>query len=99
MPYVRNWLHCVWGTKRRISFLSSSKKNEIISHIVTNAVAKGLYIDALNGHDQHFHCLLQLGHDQPLSEAIHLLKCESSYWMSKNKIIKGKFEWAAEYYA
>ncbi|MDP4224643.1 MAG: transposase, partial [Bacteroidota bacterium] len=44
-------------------------------------------------------CLLQLRYDQPLSEVMQLLKGESSYWINKNKVVKGKFEWADEYYA
>jgi len=99
MPYVRNWLHCVWGTKRRVPFLIHGKKYEVINHILSNAITKGLYIDIIDGHSEHLHCLLQLRYDQTLSGAMQLIKGESSSWINKNKIVKGKFEWADEYYA
>jgi hypothetical protein len=28
-----------------------------------------------------------------------LIKGESSYWINKNSLVKGSFEWADEYYA
>lgn len=30
---------------------------------------------------------------------MQLLKGESSYWMNKQKVVPGKFEWADEYFA
>jgi len=98
MPYVKNWLHCVWGTKNRVHFLLDGKKYEIIKHIRSNAGSKGIYIDFLNGYSEHLHCLLLLDCDQTLSKVMQLIKGESSYWINKNCIINGKFEWADEYY-
>jgi len=98
MPYVKNWLHCVWGTKNRVHFLLDVKKYEIISHIRSNAGSKGIYIDFLNGYSEHLHCLLMLDCDQTLSKVMQLIKGESSYWINKNRLTKSKFEWADEYY-
>jgi len=99
MSYVKNWLHCVWGTKNRIHFLQYNKKLEIINHIRSNAGTKGIYIDFLNGYSDHLHCLLLLDCDQTLSKIMQLVKGESSHWINKSKLIKCKFEWADEYYA
>ena len=43
MSYVRIWLHCVWGTKKRISFLSTNNKWDILNHIKENAKLKDIY--------------------------------------------------------
>jgi putative transposase len=99
MAYVKNWLHCVWGTKNRAHFLLPERKYEIISHIRTNAGSKGIYIDFLNGYAEHLHCLLLLNCDQTLSKVMQLIKGESSFWINRNKLIKSEFEWADEYYA
>ena len=40
MAYVRVWIHCVWGTKKRTPFLLGERKNEILNHIKTNAKTK-----------------------------------------------------------
>jgi REP element-mobilizing transposase RayT len=99
MPYVKNWLHCVWGTKNRVHFLTSENKFDIITHIRSNAVTKGIYIDFLNGNSEHLHCLMLLRCDHTLAFVMQMIKGESSHWINKNKLTKVKFEWADEYYA
>jgi len=99
MAYVKNWLHCVWGTKNRVAFLRPERKFEIINHIRTNAGSKGIYIDFLNGHTEHLHCLLLLDCDRSLSKVMQLIKGEASHWINSNRLIRIKFEWADEYYA
>ncbi len=99
MPYVKNWLHCVWGTKNRAKFLLGDKKYIVIDHIRKNAKEKGVYIDFINGYTEHIHCLLSLDHDQSLAQAMQLLKGESSFWINKNSLILPKFKWAEEYFA
>jgi putative transposase len=99
MSYVKNWLHCVWGTKNRIPFLTREIKIKILDHIKANAKEKNIYIDILDGHAQHLHCLISLSADQTLSKVIQLLKGESSFWINKNRLTKYKFKWAVEYFA
>ncbi len=99
MPYVNNWLHCVWGTKNRTEFLLGDNKYRVIEHIRSNAKTKGIYIDFINGYTDHIHCLLSLDHDQALSKVIQLIKGESSYWINKHSLTGKKFQWAEEYYA
>lgn len=98
MPYVKNWLHCVWCTKKKIPYLEGNLKIEVINHIRANAKEKGIYIDFVNGSTEHLHCLLSLPHDQALSKVIQLIKGESSFWINKNSLTNLKFEWADEYF-
>ncbi|MBA7518987.1 hypothetical protein ES705_11061 [subsurface metagenome] len=99
MAYVRNWLHCVWGTKKRVPFITSDNKIKIISHIRENAKNKSIYIDFINAHIEHVHCIISLSADQSIAKVMQLIKGESSFWINKNSITKGRFEWADEYYA
>jgi putative transposase len=89
----------VWGTKSRIPFLSKEIKNDVLDHIRTNATSKGIYIDIINGHTQHIHCLISMTAEQNLAKIMQLIKGESSFWINKSKLTKYKFEWAEEYYA
>jgi putative transposase len=98
MPYVKNWLHCVWGTKDRIPFIQKELKCDLINHIRENAKTKNIHIDFINGHVQHIHCLISLNADQKLSDVMHLIKGESSYWINKNKKTNTRFEWAVAYF-
>jgi len=78
--------------------MKGSLRYEIIDHIRTNAKSKNIYIDTINGHDEHIHCILSLNPDQTLSKVMQLLKGESSFWINKNSRTKIKFEWADEYF-
>jgi putative transposase len=99
MSYVANWLHCVWGTKKRIPFMTENLLPVIVDHIKNNADDKGIYIDAINGYNDHIHCLISLNPDQTLSQVIKLIKGESSFWINSQKLTKKKFQWAVEYFA
>jgi len=99
MAYVRIWLHCVWGTKSKTHFLTPTNKWELINHIRENAKEKNIYIDFINGDKNHVHCIISLNPEQSISKVIQLIKGESSFWINKQKISQGKFEWADEYFA
>jgi putative transposase len=99
MPYVRVIIHTVWGTKDRTPFLTPEVRAKVITHIKQNAHAKQIYIDTINGHTEHIHCLFGLNADISIAKTLQLIKGESSHWINKNGLIKSKFEWADEYYA
>ncbi|NOX88004.1 MAG: IS200/IS605 family transposase [Calditrichaeota bacterium] len=99
MSYVRIWLHCVWGTKNRQPFLTPTNKKLIICHIRENAEKHNIYIDFINGHREHLHCIISLNKDQTIAKVMQLIKGEVSHWINKNRITKTKFEWADEYFA
>ena len=99
MSYVKNWLHCVWGTKNRVPFPGKHSKEKIINHIRANAKEKDIYIDIINGHSEHLHCLISLNPDQSLAGVIQLIKGESSFWINRTGLTRYKFSWAVEYFA
>lgn len=99
MPFVKVMIHSVWGTKNRFPFLQKEVRPAIYSHICENAKLKSLYIDCLNGAEEHIHILMGLNADISISKTIQLIKGESSYWINKESLVKSKFEWADEYYA
>jgi putative transposase len=98
MSHVNVWLHAVWGTKNRFPFLTSEIRALVIEHIRENASSKGIYIDRINGHTEHLHCLLALNADMSISTTIQLIKGESAFWVNKQKITPLKFAWAKEYF-
>ena len=73
-------------------------------HIKENAIQKGIYIDFINGYEDHCHCLISLNINQSIDKVMQLIKGESSFWINKNSHLfpnlKGrKFEWQDEYFA
>jgi len=99
MSFVKIWVHCVWTTKSRIPYLKDHKRDEVISHIRENAKVKGIYIDHINGYQEHLHALISLGSLQAISEVMQKIKGESSFWINKNQLTKLRFEWQDDFYA
>jgi putative transposase len=100
MPYVKVMIHFVWSTKNREPFLSTPElRKKVWKHIKDNAVGKGIFIDMIDGYQEHCHCLISLGIDQSISRIMQLLKGESSFWINKNRLGGEKFEWQDEYFA
>ncbi len=99
MSYLKIWIHCVWTTNKRLPILKDEIRNKTIYHILENARSKGIYIDHINGHNDHLHALISLGCNQTISGIIQKIKGESSFWINKNKLTPFKFEWQDDYYA
>ena len=100
MPFAKVCIHFIWSTKNREPFLDSLELREKVwEHIKENAKQKEIFIDTINGHQEHCHCLISLGLNQTMSKTMQLLKGESSYWVNKHNLCKQKFEWQDEYFA
>ena len=99
MAFVKIWIHAVWGTKNREPVLEKGILESVCDHIKENGKLKGIFIECINGYSDHLHCLMLLNADTSISKQMQLIKGESSFWINKNKIVKGRFEWADEYFA
>jgi putative transposase len=99
MSHTRILVHSVWTTKKRISYLSDKIRDKVISHIRENAKSKDIYIDHINGYNEHLHALISLGRNQDIADIMQKIKGESSFWINKNKLTQLKFEWQDDYYA
>ena len=100
MPFVKVYIHFVWSTKNRVPFLDTPElRKKVWQHILENAKEKNIFIDFVNGHKEHCHCLVSLSIDQTIQKTMQLIKGESSFWINKNQLTKSKFEWQDEYFA
>jgi putative transposase len=100
MSWVRVYIHMVFSTKKRIPFLNSSElRKKVFQHIRQNATDKGIWLDSVNGWQDHTHCLISLGKEQTISKVAQLIKGESSFWINKNNLIKPKFIWQDDFWA
>src|SRR5688500_5802889 len=99
MPYISSWFHLVWATRSRQPFLNPAIRPLVFEHIKLNSKEKEIYVDIVNGHKEHVHCLVSLSCDQTISEVVQMIKGESSHWINKQKLIKRHFAWQEEYFA
>ena len=99
MGYIKIWIHLVWTTKDRQPLLLKEIRQTVFEHIRNNAKSKDIYIDFINGHAEHVHCLISLKSNQNIDKILMLLKGESSFWINRNNLTQTKFEWQDEYFA
>ncbi len=100
MPFLKVYIHFVWSTKNRVPYLESKElRQKVWNHIRENAKDKGIFIDFINGYNDHCHCLISLGVDQTIQKVMQLIKGESSFWINKQGLTQQKFEWQDEYFA
>src|SRR3970282_1667436 len=93
------WITQVGRTKNREPLLRKEIRTELFQHIRDNAKEKEIYIDFINGHIEHVHCLLTLNADMSISKTIQLIKGESAYWANNKNLTIPKLEWADRYFA
>ena len=100
MPFVSVYIHFVWSTKDRIPYLETRAIREAMwQHIRDNGKGKGIFIDFVNGHQEHCHCLVSLGTEQTISKVMQLIKGEAAFWFNKQNFIENKLQWQDEYFA
>lgn len=89
----------VFSTKNREPFLNSAElRKKFFQHIKNNAEEKGIWLDCINGYQDHAHCLISLGKEQTISKVAQLIKGESSYWINQNNLTVEKFIWQDDYW-
>ena len=74
MPFIKVYIHFVWSTKNRAPYLNTiTIRAAMWQHIKENAIAKGIFIDFVNGYQEHCHCLVSIGTDQTISKIMQLI--------------------------
>lgn len=99
MAFVKIWIHAVWGTKNRETILIPEARQLICQHIQQNALTKGFYVNEVNGHFEHLHCLMPLRTDWSIAKQMQMIKGEAARWANKNEVLQQNLEWADEYFA
>jgi putative transposase len=100
MSFIKIYVHLVFSTRKRTPYLYTPDiRIKVWKHIKDYATKKGIYLDMVNGYQDHCHCLISLGSGQNIEKLVQLLKGESSYWINKNQLTKEKFAWQEEYFA
>ena len=99
MPFIRIWIHLIWSTKNREPLLLPEIRHQVFSHIREKAEEKGIFLDFINGYNEHVHLIVSMNQVQTISKIVHDIKGESSHWINQNNISKFKFNWQEEYIA
>jgi putative transposase len=93
------FVHVIWSVGQQAPLLKKPVRTVLFAHIKTVQQEKLVKILAINGVEDHLHCLLQLHPMQNLSQVMKNIKEESSHWLNENKLMETAFEWKDDYAA
>ncbi len=95
--YTQIHLHFVFAVQNRVSLIEKEWKDRLyqyITGIVQNNKHKMIII---NGMPDHLHIVVGMRPTQSVSDLLQDIKGDSSKWINKEKLVKGKFEWQEGY--
>ncbi|MDR3696777.1 IS200/IS605 family transposase [Mucilaginibacter sp.] len=75
--YSSIWVHLIWSTKNREPILTPSLKAEVYSVINDIANDYEIYLDCINGIEDHVHLLVRLRTDQSVADVVKTIKGNS----------------------
>jgi|SRR5690554_442421 len=93
------WVHAIWSTKKRQTFIQSSIETKLHQLIKEQLQDQGCVVRIVNGMPDHIHCLFLLDRNKSIAEVIKQTKGSSSYFVNKNNLIPEKFAWQTGYAA
>ncbi len=75
--YSSLWVHLIWSTKNREPVLNASLKQEVFKVINDIANDHEVYLDCINGVEDHVHLLVRLRTDQTVADIVKTIKGNS----------------------
>lgn len=93
------YIHAVWCTAGRRPMLTRIVRKVLFPSMKKSAEEKGIQVIAVNGSEEHVHCLFKLMPVQPVSGIIKQLRNESENWLNNNKFSPEPFGWDDSYWA
>jgi len=71
------WIHLIWSTKNRGPILTPGLRNELFQVMLEIAQDHEIYIDSVNGVEDHIHLLIRLRTHQSVADVVKTLKGNS----------------------
>lgn len=93
------YAHVIWSVRGREALLSKAVRRVLFVHMPRESAEKGIRIVAIDGSDDHVHCLLQLMPSQNLSQVVKSIRSSSMAWLNETRLLNVEFAWEEDYYA
>ncbi len=98
-PKVYLFVHLIWTVYERAPLLSRPVRKVLFTALQKDAAEKGINLVAVNGVEDHVHCLVQLLPAQNITQVINSIRTTSSRWLNENKLLTSPFAWEEGYAA
>ncbi|MES2701783.1 MAG: IS200/IS605 family transposase [Bacteroidota bacterium] len=95
--YTQLYIHCVFAVKYRAAVIDEDWASRLHHYITAIVHNNGHKMYAINNMPDHMHLLMGLNPNQSVSEAMKLVKGDSSEWVNKEKLTGQKFFWQEGY--
>lgn len=97
--YSYIYIHAIWATNNRQSLLSPIVRKVLFPFLKQHGFSKGIQLIAVNGSNDHMHCVIKLTPYQTVADIIKQLKNYSADWLNNNKLLNTVFDWDENYSA
>lgn len=97
--FVKIALHIVYSTKGRRRWLSPEIRKELIPYTTTILNANRCTALAINGVEDHIHCLILLSKTLAVSKIVEEMKRSTSRWLKTKSPALSHFAWQGGYSA
>lgn len=91
------WIHAVWSTKYRNAFIVPEVEARVYELIKDQFAQTGCKLIAVNGMDDHIHCLFLLDLKKSLAEIMNQVKGRTAYEINQKRMLDQKFQWQTGY--
>lgn len=95
--YTQIYLQFVFAVQDRVSLIQSDWKDELYKYITGIVQNNKHKLIAINGTPNHIHILIGYKPHQLIPELLQDIKGDSSKWINKKGLVRGKFSWQSGY--
>ena len=91
------YIQVVFAVTGRMSLITKDYKEELHKYITGIVRNKGQKLISINGISDHLHILIGLRPAMALADLVRDVKSDSSDWVNRKKLSRGKFAWQEGY--
>jgi len=95
--YTQIHIQAVFTVSNRTCIIRKNWKEELHRYITGIIQKNGHKLLAINGMPDHVHILFGLRPRQSIADLMQLVKGESSEWINKKELVRGRFSWQEGY--
>ena len=91
------YIQTVFAVSGRLSLVTSDFKEELYKYVTGIVTKQGQKLIRINGMPDHIHILIGLKPAMALANLVRDIKSDSSDWINRKKLARGKFAWQEGY--
>src|SRR5258705_3961620 len=95
--YSQIYIQTVFAVSGRLSLVRADFKEDLYKYITGIVKNKGQKLISINGMEDHLHILIGLKPAMALADLVRDIKADSSEWVNRKKLARGKFGWQEGY--